>query len=1456
MMDGVEAVLESSLAQEENTPPSTYASSQAHVGDETPQMSGCQQTSGEDDEYVMSQSEEDETQPQWPIFSILNLVVDHIMVPPSPLEPEEFQTVLSSHQDGITNTYGEKAVEVPVLRIFGPLLRRREPPTSPVDGRMDPNHYNMAKVTSKDESPQQSGCLHIHGAFPYLLARPIIAGPDGSTSQEQIFSKPNHGWMDWDDESRVRGILDEIQLALERTLDDFQHVSRKEQEGSGRTRWIRDITISVGRGFYTYCPGPPAPFLRIEYYDPSLRWKVKRVLERGLSLGSHCHPPPDLDSDDACTTLEEDDETMMPLQFRCYEAHIPYTMQFFKDWNLAGMSYIHVSDGRIRGKLPTSARQTFQKPKVESNVDDDNNSQEDNSNTFLASNSPSHLLWSDSPGFNPENIDKDSSVFSGDQYWTRKETSCDVEFDTSVHQILNVHNVMTSLPDTPEERDQIHWRAVPSLHEIWEQERTRMSTLLPPQHDFLSHPSNDDIPKGASDNINKDGGASDFETTTPPFTLNVKKGASVSGAQLAVEGVRKLFDTSPGLEEDYRKAMVDIVKRHEKYVDEADERLLQLHQNLSINHEEVILDDRTSMPEKDATDEVIEGLNTFGDDFLVSTEYTDKDDDHGKVDSKPAHEKKKSVSRRLSLTQSQIHEEMEAMELGLQIDRGESIAIRTLTGGYIQDIDPDTLTPFDDDGSEDDFLQEEDRLGEAGLERTLSMLATQQATIYDKAETEAAIVVKEIDTEKIFSRDFESCDEDTVESTFIKENNERSALSQPADISIPNMAQAPGINSSSEHEADTNHCGVMSEDVSCSTPRWPDSKVSLDQSSESTSRMTLQYLLRQRTTLTVELFRKAPLRSECIDCDTCKSSVSLYPLERRDSSTPPPWLYFVQKSNGSLKIDARSLFEEKSPQQTITIEPTKSPPSRQKVESWYRKYARRFSAQTMRKRNRSGGLQKQAAIELEINENSRKLMGNSASIGKRKRVCFQEESISSSKVLEVEEAELDGENDFGGPNTTPTQSQNSNLLSLTPSQTDYNQSSSLDRTPTKCASDESIVAGNQRSSEDDRPFVSLITPKVGNPINCSSQGGNESTMSTPLIAQSCTPGYTFGHSDESATSNKDPLLGIGQQGGRIHVQGGGGLKATTSNSCQQNTRESKPQLAGGMNTGSHAKSLPSPMTLMSIEVHVQCRTGKTSSTSSKEMAMRADSSRDAVFAVVYVLGLDPGGGEAVKIVQRGCLYVPVARENRSSSSGEQDEIETADRYSGKSSESTNTKSRVIGNTLGISSNVLVEEMQSEKQLLMRLACIVRMKDPDALLSWDTQGGGLGYLIERGAALSKNIDESGDMSIGSSWDLTRLLGRTPEKKSFAMPTAAVLQEPARNEAFLGDVQGGNENGTINEDKTWIGSGLGTEWDDRVGAGSAAASIVSHVFKVMSMSFTVFLIMSLSPCSSFCPYHLFV
>lgn len=74
----------------------------------------------------------------------------------------------------------------------------------------------------------------------------------------------------------------------------------------------------------------------------------------------------------------------------------------------------------------------------------------------------------------------------------------------SVTSILNVLQVMTELPDDDES---VHWRAVPSLYEIWQEERRRMAKLVPPQGDFLSE-------------------SSSSSARPPSLTLDVKKGSA------------------------------------------------------------------------------------------------------------------------------------------------------------------------------------------------------------------------------------------------------------------------------------------------------------------------------------------------------------------------------------------------------------------------------------------------------------------------------------------------------------------------------------------------------------------------------------------------------------------------------------------------------------------------------------------------------------------------------------------------------------------------------------------------------------------------------------------------------------------------------------------------------------------------------------------------------------------
>jgi hypothetical protein len=506
------------------------------------------------------------------------------------------------------------SVLVPVLRIFGPVLR---------NGDDSAYHHctqdNVSNAKNLDSTPSsagdsstntsysqqpQSGCLHIHGAYPYMLARPVVAGPDGSMhhghyyhdSQSNsidgdIFSpqmsddSSRRSHVDWDSVQSVSRVLNEVHQRLEGSLRASmentpnplqQQQSNSLQQTSLPTKYIRSIRVVTGRGFYTYCSGPPAPFLRVEYYDPSWRWRVKLILEKGLELSSIYHPDPRVydyefgeDELEHCGNRNADD--ILPLKFRCYEAHIPYTMQVFKDYNLAGLKYVNVGDVRFRQPLPKGLRRRTKDDFLRKEE-----TQRDNSVFFFGDNVGSELLW---PTFQDEKEKsqwQQATLAFREEHWLKKQTSCDLEFDTTVENLLNIHDVMTALPSPLEERQKIHWRAVPSLREIWEQERKRMKILLSPENDFLSLEAMEDqeINSSDSDSADEESSLELPEPSIPQFTLDVKKNASVPGTRLAVKGVKQLFRTSDGLEDDFRRAMKDIVLRHDRFIDDVDQKII------------------------------------------------------------------------------------------------------------------------------------------------------------------------------------------------------------------------------------------------------------------------------------------------------------------------------------------------------------------------------------------------------------------------------------------------------------------------------------------------------------------------------------------------------------------------------------------------------------------------------------------------------------------------------------------------------------------------------------------------------------------------------------------------------------------------------------------------------------------------------------------------------------------
>ena len=187
-------------------------------------------------------NDETSSQGQPLLCSILNLVFDHTMEEPSQLEPEEYKLSQELQKD----TSKKYKIRVPVIRIFGPILRRE----------------NLLVK----HPPVQSACLYIHGAFPYLLARPRIAGPDGSI--HKCLGKSDNGgdWLDWDDPEQVKLALPKLQELLEEDIEN--RYSPADEKGNGDVesstrpasthfRVVRRLSVEIGRGFFTFCQGPP-----------------------------------------------------------------------------------------------------------------------------------------------------------------------------------------------------------------------------------------------------------------------------------------------------------------------------------------------------------------------------------------------------------------------------------------------------------------------------------------------------------------------------------------------------------------------------------------------------------------------------------------------------------------------------------------------------------------------------------------------------------------------------------------------------------------------------------------------------------------------------------------------------------------------------------------------------------------------------------------------------------------------------------------------------------------------------------------------------------------------------------------------------------------------------------------------------------------------------------------------
>lgn len=1286
-----------------------------------------------DPDYIVDDNERDVLEespmqpPPLPFCSVLNTVVDYCMMPPTSLfELQEFR---QQQNDLIGSSVSR--IQVPVLRIFGPIVRRLWKDNDTVHGT------GNEKVTTPPRSlgTVQSACLYIHGAYPYVLARPVAAGPDGT----------GHDQCPWDTAASVQRMIAVLTETMETVLQETNasFLEPSSNSTAAPLRIIRQINVVTGRGFYTYCPGPAAPFLRVEYYNPSDRWKVKRCLEHGLSdLPVSTYFP--LQRHPSAPAADDD----LILKFHCYEAHIPFTMQFFKDWNLAGLSYIHIasnntatfsntnsesiSGARFRTPLPNLIRSSVttwhHQPSTLRHGHDKNNgetvaAEQRTRLAFLASNTPSEYLsgkcghdsWMQSfsnahrpinhSAVGPTNLKSSTTTDSTSQTETnlQKRTSCDVELDIHVSSILNVLEVMTDLPDEWEAKQQIHWRAVPSLKEIWSQERRRMAKLLRPQHNFLSDSEKSD--------------------QAPPFTLNVKKDASLSGAVLARQGMERLVNVTDGLEINFRRVMKQIVERHEAILESDDvlkkRKMAHLQRNSvpSCNPLSPVIDNDKFSDGQNLTpsyDETMEALHSLGN-IRQGSSSTPNDSEYCNVDRRNYFSTSQNCSPTPTPTQSSklLNDQLllslsqacasqsfansttldslrDEFRLSQRVERGDGI-VDCHFECMDEVIDPETLVPFetfDDEEEEDnDSFGESCEVDESRIEQILSSLATQSYMSTTKPLENNNLLLDEDSSVDSF--------------TLLSGTRNKEILFDPEEC---NDRHSPGATASPQISAREENRHEHVSEPQTDYFHWD-----------------------HHPNVFIECRTPPPTRGDAIELTR---GTGLLPMQLQGH--PPPWANFLSEYEATRnEMRPRTWFPFIGTK-GVDVLPVITAPAQKEVVNWIKRNSRR----------------RHPVDEIENNIQKSHFLNS-----KKARKAPSESKID---IVQIEHV-------------------------------DWN------------LSQESSVSTMTKSLNDTVDGISQSSTTLGFQATGLLNEHNQSGSIEPTV--------TFSTPFDSSTQDS-ALQGMGNQGGRLLVEGGGHLK----------TKHTQSNIPAAVLSIDSMDSFPCPVSIMSIEVYVQCRTGRAGVNDSKTIALTPSSDRDKVCSIVYVLCRDPGGGVPFEFLERGCIFTPLERELEQTTHGLSFCCQQL---------VSNIRKSMPPRSFGVNSPLTIECVRDERQLLLRFASIVRLKDPDMLLSWDTQGAGLGFVIERGMAVGKNAGEI--QSPSAKIDMARLLGRTPTVSSrspgpgdqafdSADAGSEALEEMSRSVA--------NKERKVQESSpTWKGSGLGTEWDERVGAGAAAASIVS-------------------------------
>ncbi|KAF9185070.1 DNA polymerase zeta [Haplosporangium sp. Z 11] len=250
----------------------------------------------------------------------------------------------------------------------------------------------VIRIYGANEAGQKT-CLHIHQVYPYFYV-PYKGSLESSQLQSYIH-----------------------QLGM--SLNHAAAITFNTPQDLWKSQYVAAITLIKGIPFYGYHVGYSC-FLKIYLFNPDFESRIVDLMRSGAVMGT---------------------------QFQPFEAHVPFRLQFFIDFNLYGMGWLELEDALLRNNVPEPRSEDHPKRLTKTTVDE--------TRIWASENDPGRV------------------------------SRCEIEMDSTADRIMNrdeapERNIHCSLGECFQQPSLI--AQVPSMASLWEDDaRRRKANNLPSQ---------------------------------------------------------------------------------------------------------------------------------------------------------------------------------------------------------------------------------------------------------------------------------------------------------------------------------------------------------------------------------------------------------------------------------------------------------------------------------------------------------------------------------------------------------------------------------------------------------------------------------------------------------------------------------------------------------------------------------------------------------------------------------------------------------------------------------------------------------------------------------------------------------------------------------------------------------------------------------------------------------------